>query len=179
MKFHLMDRVSGLGAQASGESRGGRQKKMDDGSSLEMEPKKRRILVDEGCNERENGEQWANDLLNSGIFGPNSEEEKYKALMRTFHETPRALDVVRQNNGFVGAAIEKHKPDLIWFDSAYILPCVYYSGVPWVLNMSMVPVIYLSNVTDEVPPDGSGKWAWSPSEWREQGRQAKKNGRWL
>lgn len=102
------------------------------------------------------GEAWANDLFTKGVIGPYPLEAKYEALITVFHRTPRAIEVAKQTNLFIGSAIKKYKPDLIWFDSAYIWPSIYYSGIPWVLNMSLLATMYISCDTDEVPPNGSG-----------------------
>ena len=103
------------------------------------------------------GEAWANDLLNQGVLGPNSAEDKFKAIMKVFNQAPKSMEVMKQSSNFIGEAIERYKPDLIWFDSAYIWPSVYYSGIPWVLNMSLTPTLFIDPNIDEVPPFGSGK----------------------
>lgn len=110
------------------------------------------------------GETWANDLFTKGVIGPYPLEAKYEALLTVFHYTPRAIEVVKQSNLFIENAIKKYQPDLIWFDAAYIWPSIYYSGIPWVLNMSLTPVIYISCDTDEVPPNGSGFPSNSPKD---------------
>ncbi len=99
------------------------------------------------------GEDLALALHNSGLIDPGTPAEKMTRLQRL-------TDLVREQfygdlDRAVKEAIDRLNPDLIWYDCSLLVPAVYFSGIPWVINCSMTPIFY--EFDPELPPGGSGK----------------------
>ncbi|KAH9389385.1 hypothetical protein TYRP_023371 [Tyrophagus putrescentiae] len=98
------------------------------------------------------GEDLALALHNSGLIDPGTPAEKMTRLQRL-------TDLVREQfygdlDRAVKEAIDRLNPDLIWYDCSLLVPAVYFSGIPWVINCSMTPIFY--EFDPELPPGGSG-----------------------
>lgn len=108
-----------------------------------------------GENDPNPAKQLAIDLLENKIIGPSPIREKLANLNKFFVESEISQNVVIQSNGFMKDAIAKIKPDCFLVDNGYLLPAIYYSGIPWVFNISCVPLFYIEH--DDVPPGGFGE----------------------
>lgn len=107
-----------------------------------------------GKNVANPGKQIALDLLENKIFGPMSIEEQMKNFKTFLLKTVYSESVITQSNRHLEKAIEEIKPDCFVVDNTYLLPAIYYSGKPWIHNMSFAPLFYTKH--DDAPPGVNG-----------------------
>jgi len=104
------------------------------------------------------GEKVANGMLANRIIGPYDPLEKFQNLLRLFVLSPNAGSRIKAANRHIQAAIDGVKPDLIWLDNTYLAPAIYYSGIPWVYQISTAPSYSVMDETYCIPPGGSGEF---------------------
>ena len=101
------------------------------------------------------GEELAKKLLKSKIIGPFTPLEKLQLMNETLiYDKSLKIQRIRFDFG-IKAAIEYSKPDLIYHDGLQVLPAIYYSEIPWILQFSTTPIYPI--VDPDLPPGGSGK----------------------
>lgn len=100
------------------------------------------------------GEHYASVLHKFKMLGPYSPLEKLKSIQNVL-ESEHHADEIRHNDAGVKEAIGLFKPDVIFVDSLWLPPCVYYSGIPWVKSLAMSPVLMVWEA--DIPPGGSGR----------------------
>lgn len=83
-----------------------------------------------------------------------SPSEKMKQLIGEVH-SDASYETIRLINDALKEAIEQVKPHLIYHDSLFLYPAIYSSGLPWIRQLSLGPLLGLFN--DAVPPAFSGK----------------------
>ena len=112
-------------------------------------------------NQKKNGEkdpnpakQLAIDLLEYNIIGQSSIEEKLENMKKQLFVTDDARSILFQTNEMMKEAIDKIKPDCFYVDNMFLLPAIYYSGIPWVKSISTVPTFFMQN--DELLPGAFG-----------------------
>lgn len=102
------------------------------------------------------GEKVANGMFANRIIGPYHPKEKFQNLLNLFVLSPNAGKRIIKSNQYIKEAIDAVKPDLIWLDNTYLAPAIFYSGIPFVNNVSTTPLYCIFDETLSVPPGGSG-----------------------
>lgn len=108
------------------------------------------------------GELMATFLLHEKVIGPYSAREKMSNTIRFLYSAANQSEFTRFNSA-LAEAIEKYKPDLIYFDSGALNPAIAYSGIPWIKNVSVNPLFF--TLDPELPPGGSGLPSDDSREW--------------
>ena len=101
------------------------------------------------------GESIGKLFFDNKMIGDFSVWEKVENMALIFHGD-NYHEEVKTMNIAVKKAIEKFKPDVIYFDGALLYPSIHYSGIPWILNYSTNPIVYEFDETNEIPPGCSG-----------------------
>lgn len=100
------------------------------------------------------GEETARQLIAAGVFGAEPPLKKLQKTLNLFVENKDFNEYVRKLDIDVKKAIETIKPDVLLVDNLLLLPSIYYSGLPWIQQVSSNPCCRLFDST--LPPGGSG-----------------------
>lgn len=103
------------------------------------------------------GEKVASGMFINRIIGPYHPKEKFQNLLNLFVLSASAGRRIVKSNHYIKEAIEAVKPDLIWVDNTYLAPAIFYSGIPYLNNISTTPLYCVFDETLTVPPGGSGE----------------------
>ena len=101
------------------------------------------------------GAHYAKILHQYKMLGPYSSLEKLQSV-RNILESEHHANEIMQNDAAVKEAIELYKPDVVFVDSLWLPPSIYYSKIPWVKSLAMSPILMVWD--DNIPPGGSGKF---------------------
>ena len=89
------------------------------------------------------------------IISPHIDtKNKLINIVRYFREGPYMEHKLKSLNNALEVAIKKFDPDGIIVDDHSVPPAVFYSGKPWIKNISMAPLFEMFDPT--LPPGGSG-----------------------
>lgn len=100
------------------------------------------------------GEKMANTMIKTKLIGPESPRQKMANLI-SYYESPDIIANMTALDAAIASAVRRHDPDLLWYDANCLMPAVYYSSLPWVMNISMQPLFYIQRHPN-LPPGGSG-----------------------
>ena len=108
-----------------------------------------------GENDPNPGKQMANDLLDNCILGPFTIEEQMDNIEQFFLNSDYTYNTITQCDRHIKDAFKEIKPDCIVVDHTYLLPAIYYSGIPWIHNISCAPLLYIQH--EDAPPGVYGR----------------------
>lgn len=100
------------------------------------------------------GEETARLLIANGVLGVDSKLKKLQKIVNLFVENDYINEYLQKLDIDVKEAIEKIKPDVLLVDNLFLLPCIYYSGLPWIQMCSSNPCCRQFDPT--LPPGASG-----------------------
>lgn len=101
--------------------------------------------------EEKPGEAIAKGLFERGVFGPYTPKEKLERFIE-FCKTSGNTDEVGAFEDGLKEAIGRYKPDLIYVDCGVLWPSIYYSGIPWIRQVSCAPTYYIIDDEASFPP---------------------------
>ena len=116
--------------------------------------------------EKNPGEGLANTLIKTKLIGGQETPLEKMANLIRYYESPDTIANMTFLNAAIVGAINRHKPDLLWYDANCLMPAVYYSNLPWVMNLSMTPLFNIQRHPN-LPPGGSGLPVKDRSSWEE------------
>ena len=111
--------------------------------------------VQKGADSQNPGETISTMLLDMKILGDYSPWEKMENMVSAFHCEQIYAEITTMDRK-LREAIDKFKPDLFYFDGGLLYPSIYHSGIPWIKNVSVQPLLFLVDETNEIPPGASG-----------------------
>ena len=100
------------------------------------------------------GDTLAKSLEEHQLVAPNQTTlEKLEHWRRLLGSPDYRRGIVALNEG-VKNALKAIKPDLIYYDGNWLAPAIYYSNLPYIKNISVVPSFY--EFEEGLVPGGSG-----------------------
>ena len=109
----------------------------------------------DGDSSNKPGEALAKSLYDSKVLGPFSPREKLEYFLQFCNSNGNYEEIGAFEHG-LKLAIETYRPDLIYADCGVLWPSIFYSGIPFIRNVSMAPTSYLVEDDAEFPPSQSG-----------------------